>query len=117
MKRALNVFGVQHALDHLRRVRHRHHHCTANQFRESREHGIRDDGAPILPDKMHQLAAAQQPDQLGDIGGERGFVIKAVLWNFSREVPAQVRRNRPVTGVSQRGHLMVPGMRCVGKTV
>ena len=96
------MFGVQHAFQHLRRVRNRHHNGPSDQLWKCCEHGVRNNCTPILPNKMHRFAPAQQPYQLGDIGGERGFVIKAILRDLGRVVAAQVGRDRAVAGGSKR---------------
>ena len=111
------MFGVQQALARLCRMRHRHHHRAVDEFGERRQHRVGDDRAPILADQMHRFAAPQCADQLGDIGGKCGFVIKTVARNLARRIATQIRRDRTVTRLSQRRHLMAPGLGGVGETM
>ena len=117
MKRAVDVLCNEHALRNLRRVRDRHHDRAAHEFGESREHRVAYARPPILADKMYRFAAAQRPDQLGDIGRERGSVIETIARNPGRRIAAQEGGDCAVAGGGQRRNLTIPGVSRVRKTV
>src|SRR5262249_48630938 len=76
-----------------------------------------DGGAPVLADDVGRSTAAEGPDQRGDVGHERAFVVEAVTRNLTWRIASEVRRDSAIPSCGKGPYLVTPRARGVGEAV
>jgi hypothetical protein len=117
VKRAVDVPGIQDALGRLGGMRNRQDHRATDELGKGREQVIGDGGAPVLADDVGRSTAAEGPDQRGDVGHERAFVVEAVARDLTWRIASEVRRDGAIISRGQGPHLVTPRPRTVGEAV